>query len=171
LREGEFPSYFAGKPVPIKKAKKDEKDGDKDTIKKDTIKEDENDNDKKSEADKELTKIKGEGETIIKGKPGKIFLIGSSQLLKDNMFDAEGEGPNATFIMNIMDHLNNRDDIAIMRSKLQTINPLEESTGGMKSFVKTFNIGGLPIIVVIFGLFVLLRRISKKKRIQEMFRK
>ena len=93
----------------------------------------------------------------------------SSEVLKDNLLDAEGKTPNAMFIMNIMDYLNNREDIAIMRSKEQRFNPLSETGGGVKTFVKSFNIVGLPVLVVLFGLLVWFRRHSRKKRIQMMF--
>ena len=62
------------------------------------------------------------------------------------------------FIANIIDALNNRDEIAVMRSKKQRFNPLDETSGLTKTSIKTFNIAGLPAIVVIFGLFVWLRR-------------
>jgi ABC-2 type transport system permease protein len=38
-----------------------------------------------------------------------------------------------------------------------------------KTFVKTFNIAGLPVLVVFLGLIVWLKRHSRKKRIQSMF--
>ena len=75
------------------------------------------------------------------------------------------------FNMNILDYLNNREDIAIMRSKEQRFNPLVETVAGVKTFIKSFNIVGLPVLVVLFGLLVWFRRHSRKKRIQIMFQK
>ena len=49
--------------------------------------------------------------------------------------------------------------------------PLEDTQAGIKTFVKAFNIAGLPILVVIFGLGVWFRRHSRKKHIQMMFQK
>jgi cbb3-type cytochrome oxidase subunit 3 len=40
-----------------------------------------------------------------------------------------------------------------------------------KTFVKTFNIAGLPVLLVFIGLIVWLRRRSRKKQIQMMFQK
>jgi ABC-type uncharacterized transport system involved in gliding motility auxiliary subunit len=157
--EGAFPSYFKGKEIPIK-----EETGD-------PSKEDE----KKKEADKkgtpELAGIKGEGGFLSKGKPAKIFVMGSSEMLKDNMLDPAGRSPNATFILNVIDYLNNREDIAVMRGKTQSFNPLYEAGPGTKTFVKSLNIVGLPIFVAVFGFFILLRRHSRKRRIQMMFQK
>jgi hypothetical protein len=58
-----------------------------------------------------------------------------------------------------------------MRGKEQRFNPLDDTQAGTKTFVKAFNIAGLPILVVIFGLGVWFRRHSRKKQIQMMFGK
>lgn len=157
--EGEFTSYFKGKPIPIKEETEDKskKDGEK------------KEPDKK--ANPELAGIKGKGGFLSTGRPAKIFIIGSSEMLKDNMLDPGGRSPNATFILNVIDFLNNRGDIAVMRSKTQSFNPLYETGPGTKTFVKSLNIAGLPILVAVFGLFVWLRRHSRKRRIQMMFQK
>jgi ABC-2 type transport system permease protein len=156
--EGEFPSYFAGKPIPEKKSD----DASQETDQKKPV-------EKKTDTD--LSKIKGEGEFISKGKPGRVFVLAASEMLEDNMLDEEGRSPNATFIMNVLDYLNNREDIAMMRSKQQLFNPLYDTGAGAKTFIKSFNIAGLPVLVVIFGLLVWVGRHSRKKRIQMMFQK
>jgi ABC-type uncharacterized transport system involved in gliding motility auxiliary subunit len=162
LIEGEFPSYFAGKPLPVKEV--DEKKSDND----------ENDSEQKT-AEKpngiDLSKIERSGQVLSKGKPGKIFVMASADMLKNNVLDAEGQSSNATFIMNVIDYLNGRNDIAVMRGKEQRFNPLEDTQAGAKTFVKAFNIAGLPILVVIFGLGVWFRRHSRKKHVQMMFQK
>jgi hypothetical protein len=73
------------------------------------------------------------------------------------------------FIMNMIDYLNDRVDVALMRSKEQRFNPLEDPTPATRTVTKAFNIAGLPILVVLFGLAVWLRRIARKKRIQTLF--
>jgi hypothetical protein len=91
-------------------------------------------------------------------------------MLRDNVIDAQGQGPNAVFILNMIDYLNGREDIAVMRGKEQRFSPLEDTSSAMKTFVKTFNIAGLPALVVLFGMLVWFRRMSRKKHIQAMFR-
>jgi ABC-type uncharacterized transport system involved in gliding motility auxiliary subunit len=163
LIEGEFPSYFAGKPLPVKEV--DEKKTDKDE-------KTENESESKT-AEKpsgiDLSKIERSGQFLAKGKPGKIFLMASADMLKNNVLDAEGQSSNATFVMNVIDYLNGREDVAVMRGKEQRFNPLEDTQAATKTFVKAFNIAGLPILVVIFGLGVWFRRHSRKKQIQMMF--
>jgi ABC-type uncharacterized transport system involved in gliding motility auxiliary subunit len=161
ILQGEFPSYFAGKPIPEKKS---EESGEESESKK---KDEAEPAQKKPDVD--LSQIEEEGEFLSKGKAGKIFLIGSAELLKDNMIDEQGRSPNAMFIMNLLDFLNNREAIAMMRSKEQRFNPLTDTGGGTRTFVKSFNIAGLPVLVVLFGLLIWFRQHSRKKRIQMMF--
>ena len=158
LLEGEFPSYFAGKPIPEKIS--DDIDP-------------ENNNNKASEKSNnvDLSKVKDKGSFYDKSRTSKIFLIASSEILKDNVLNANGESPNEMFIMNVLDALNDREDIAVMRSKIQNFNPLNDTLATTKAFIKTFNIIGLPIFVFIFGLVIWMRRRSKKKQIRMMFDK
>jgi len=160
MLEGEFPSYFAGKPIPEKEMDEpDEEEGGKDE--KAPV----------EKPDETPLKIKGEGEIITKGKPGRIFIMATSEVLKNNMVDEEGRSSNATFMMNMLDALNNRTEIAVMRSKEQRFNPLTETTPAVKTFIKAFNIAGLPVLVVAFGLLILFRRHSRQKTIRLMFQK
>lgn len=156
MMEGRFESYFAGKEIPEKpEAKADseqqEQAGDRPGA--------------------DLSKIERKGEFLSKGRPGKVFVIATSEMLKDNMLDEEGRGPNAMFILNVVDYLNGREDIALMRSKEQRFNPLKETKGGTRTFLKAFSIAGLPILVILFGLGVWFRRHSRKRSIQMMFGK
>jgi ABC-type uncharacterized transport system involved in gliding motility auxiliary subunit len=159
LLEGEFPSYFAGKPIPEKKPtdKPPEKGKKKEEPEK--------------KADAELSKITGEMEIPSKGKPGRVLLVASSEMLRDNLLSARGRSPNSMFIMNVLDYLNDREDIAAMRSKVQRFNPLRDTGAGIKTFVKSLNIVGPAVVVVLFGLIVWYRRHSRKKRIQMMYQK
>ena len=161
LIEGEFPSYFADKPIPEKTAEPVEKGNEGDATKPSNKKQD------KPAVD--LSKIESKGAFLSKGRPGKIFIVASSEMIKDSVMDAGGESPNAMFVMNILDVLNDREDIAVMRSKEQQFNPLYDSSALTKTFIKTFNIAGLPILVALFGVIVWMRRRSRRKMIQMMF--
>ncbi|MCP4718897.1 MAG: ABC transporter permease, partial [Desulfobacteraceae bacterium] len=163
LLEGEFPSYFDGKPIPEKEVKEETEDKDiTDVGPKDT---------EKKEPGTDLSQIERQGEFIAKSRNARIFLLSSAEMLRNNVLDQEGKGPNTTFIMNVIDSLNNRDEIAVMRSKEQRFNPLEPTEAFAKMSIKSFNIAGLPVLVVLFGLFVWLKRHSRRKNIQMMFQK
>ncbi|HMA84574.1 MAG TPA: Gldg family protein [Desulfosalsimonadaceae bacterium] len=166
LVEGEFQSYFEGKPIPARETETPEEDesaGDESADKPLAEKE------AKGDAEIDLSKIESEQEFDAAGRPAKMAIVGSSALLKDNLVDQEGQSPNATFLLNIIDVLNHRSDIAAMRSKTQRFNPLDETTAMTKTGVKTVNIAGLPVLVVLFGLFTWWRRRVRRKRIQMMF--
>ena len=159
LLEGRFPSYFTGRPIPEKPKKEDDK-------KKEEAKEKE-----KSRPEYKKSKLREERGVLLKGRLGKIFLIGSTEILKDNFLDEEGNSPNAQFLLNSVDYLNNQQDIAVMRSKNQKFNPIKDTKPGTRIFAKIVNIGGLPLLCILFGVFVWFRRKAKRKRIQAMFRK
>jgi len=162
LIEGAFPSYFAGKPIPEKvdpnKADQDDADSAEATA------------DAKESVNPELAKIAGTQRLIEKGAPARIFLIGTGEMLRDDLIDPEGRSPNAQFVMNLMDMMNGREGIAVMRSKAQRFNPLADTRASTKTIVKAFNIVGLPVLVVLFGLFVWMRRHSRKRVIQAVFK-
>jgi ABC-2 type transport system permease protein len=172
---GDFPSYFAGKPIPEKPVKPEEKktEAGMSEDKAAAVKKEKTKTVAKVEAKPaiDMSKIKTAGTVIAKGKAGKIFLIGTSEILKNNLLDQAGESPNALFLMNLLDFLNNREDVALMRGKQQRLNLMGEIKGGTKTFVKTFNIVGLPILVVLAGILIWIKRKNRQKRIQLLFRK
>jgi ABC-type uncharacterized transport system involved in gliding motility auxiliary subunit len=156
--EGGFPSYFAGKPIP-EKAAPPEEDGEKTDEKEEG----------KAEAEVDLSGILHAEATVNVGAPGKVFLVGTSEILKDNLIDKEGKSPNAQFVMNVIDAFNGREAYALMRTKAQRFNPLREIEPGTKAMIKSFNVAGLPVIVILVGLLVWLRRVSRRRMIQNMF--
>lgn len=178
MLNGEFTSYFAGKEIPQKDSADSDADQKSKSIKapdgEGTIIEGNTDDMKQkiaSQNREELAKIKIENSITAKGKPGRIFVMACSSMLQDNMLDPEGRTTNATFILNVIDHLNGQDDIAAMRSKNQTLNPLAETSPIARTFIKVFNIAGLPILVILFGFGVWAKRRSRKRTIKILFQK
>ncbi|PIE63575.1 MAG: hypothetical protein CSA26_12325 [Desulfobacterales bacterium] len=159
MLEGTFPSYFADKGVPEKSA------GEAD------ISETENDSQPRKPA-QEIKTSSGtvaENRLIKTSKPAKIFFLGCSQMLQDNMMDPQGRSTNATFILNVLDHLNDEDEIAYLRSKEQSLNPVGQLTPLTKTLIKGWNIAILPCFTAILGLAVWIRRNARKKAITKMF--
>jgi ABC-type uncharacterized transport system involved in gliding motility auxiliary subunit len=159
LLEGQFTSYFKGKPVPEKKAGETE------------IKEEDNlEGPQLPEAPaKNIQGLKAGNRVIETSAPAKIFVLGCAQMLHDNMLDEQGRTTNATFILNAIDHLNGDDGTAVLRSKQQTLNPISDTNALAKSVIKGFNVIGLPVLVFLFGLGVWFFRSMKKKKIAHMF--
>ena len=161
MLEGEFSSFFEGKPIPEKEQAPAETA--------ETGAEEQSGEAAEKSQPKVDSRIEGTQDFIAKGKPGKILLVSSTEMIKDNVLDNNGRSPNDMLVMNLVDYLNNREGIAVMRSKEQRFNPLDDVGAGMCTFVKSFNIVGLPVMVAVFGLIVLFRRHGRKRRIQAMF--
>jgi ABC-type uncharacterized transport system involved in gliding motility auxiliary subunit len=159
LIEGSFPSYFAGKQIP-EKAAEDDTAGDGDDMVEETLPGQE------APTPPEVTTTGG---IIQQGNPARVFLIGSGEMIRDNLLDEDGTSPNSMLVMNMIDALNGHEDMALMRSKIQSHNPLDTTSALARMVIKTVNIGGLPLLVVLFGLSVWVRRHVRRKAIEKMF--
>ena len=144
LLEGTFTSFFKGKKIPQKDMGE-------------------------QEAKEKLLGLTDENRFLETSKPVKLFILPCSQMLQDKMLDPEGRTSNSTFILNIIDHLNDEDKIASLRSKQQTLNPITQTTPFLRGVFKAVNIIVLPVLVILFGLIVLAKRTSRKKKIARRF--
>ncbi len=172
--EGQLPSYFAGKPIPEKPKAPEPEATEGDVAQSDDpanpeAKPAEPPKSKKPAVD--LSGVTPEGARIDKGKPGKIFLTTSSALLTDVILDEAGRSPNAIWVMNTIDYLNNRENVAQMRGKEQRFNPIADVSPAVKTGIKLFNVAGLPVLVVLAGLGVYAGRTARKRRIQQRFQR
>ncbi len=112
LLEGQFTSYFKGKPLPEKETGETGiQDG----------------GTAEGPQAKSIEGLKADNRVIETSAPAKIFVLGCAQMLHDNMLDEEGRSTNATFLLNAIDHLNGDDGTALLRSKQQTLNPIAET--------------------------------------------
>ncbi|MCF8036897.1 MAG: Gldg family protein [Desulfobacteraceae bacterium] len=174
LVEGRFPSYFAGKEIPAKKSgdktrEKEQKSGGPEARDAPAEKAPAEEAGGESGNGTQASAIQAENRFMARGNPAKVLLVGSSGILTDNVIDSKGKSPNAAFVMNAIDGLNGRSEIAVLRSKTQQFNPLEETSPAVRSLVRTGNIAGLPVLVALCGLLVWWRRSRRRKRIRKMF--
>jgi len=100
---------------------------------------------------------------------GTLVVVGGSAMIGSIIVDAAGSSGNSLFLLNLFDALSGREDYAIMRTKGAVFAPLDETTPAVRSFIKTFNIAGLPILVVLGGLGVWLFRNRRKRQIESRF--
>ncbi|MBN1697316.1 MAG: Gldg family protein [Spirochaetales bacterium] len=160
MLEGEFPSFFENRAVP-EPPKKETEEGSED--------------EERGLSAEDLTLERNVIKKAV--RPGKLFVVGTSQIVRDIILTIPQNGPpetpNRVLISNILDYLNNRADYAVMRSKLQVINPLDatKTTPLAKDVTRYFNLIGLPLIVAVCGLFVLLTRGTRRRKIQVKFLK
>ena len=179
ILEGKFKSYFADKELPQQPEETEETE----ESKTDT------DDEKINKPTKPLQKNSLTVETkefIKEGKPGKIFLMGTTGNIGKEILNEKGEfdnspirRANATFINNIIDYMSGRKDWALMRAKGSMRNPLipynKKSDSvfhkifANRSFIKVVNMGVLPFVMILIGFGFYLQRRSKKKRLQALF--
>lgn len=148
ILEGSFDSYFADREIPEPPEPEEETD-----------------------ADDQVESLENIDvlSTRLAGGTGRLVVLGGSGMIGSNVLDGEGGNGNATFLLNTLDYLSGRESYAIMRTKGRSYAPLEETTAGRRSFIKVFNIAGLPILVVIVGIVIWLARGARKRRIEIEF--
>lgn len=161
LLEGAFNSYFADKAVPEKPKKEETPEGDK-TVDEKAV----------SLPEKPVlpSSVSSEAGRIKQGKPARIFIMPSAGMLQDMVLSSP-DLANRDFIVNMLDKLNGREEIAVMRSKNQRFNPLKEVGPQGKFFIKAINMAGLPLLVIVMGLLVFFRRQRRKIWIRSQFQK
>ncbi|MEJ5359308.1 MAG: Gldg family protein [Desulfobacterales bacterium] len=152
--EGSFPSYFRGKPLPVREAGK------------------ENAGDPPAEGPKPgaaAPAVEVAGAFLETGRPGRIFVMGTSEMLRNTLVDETGRGANSVFALNVVDALNGREAVARMRAKEQRFNPLADTDAATKTLIKFFAIVGLPVLVALAGLGAWAGRRARRRRIQRLF--
>ncbi|MBN2707225.1 MAG: Gldg family protein [Deltaproteobacteria bacterium] len=165
LLEGSFGSYFSGQPLPEKPAEKTAET------------QDEAENQDDSAAAETQTRnpllaeglLESHGERLETGRPGALLVVGSADILRDNIVDEAGATPNAQLLMNMIDYLNGREDQAVMRSKTQSFNPLAEISPESRALIKGANLIGLPLLVVLAGIMAWLKRGARRRKLKQMF--
>ncbi|MCQ2573485.1 MAG: Gldg family protein [Treponema sp.] len=106
---------------------------------------------------------------IMKSRvPGKVFVVGSSQITTVQLLDKNSTSPIAMFLVNVLDYVNGREELCTMRTKGLALNTLEIKSQALAQVLKYFCIYGLVVLVVVAG-FVALRlrakhRIAIRKR-------
>ena len=105
----------------------------------------------------------GKAPTIDK-KPGKLILVGCSQMFADN---AIGALDNGLFFQNMVDGLTLAEDLIGIRTKSQPVRLIESLSAGEKLLYRFLAIGLTPLILAIIGA----TRFMLRKRRREQYEK
>lgn len=154
--EGSFTSYFADKGVPPQPEAEDQSP-------------ENGENEPSEEYLIEMDRISREENMVKATDSGKLYVFGSSMAISDNLVDQNGTSTNSIMIMNIIDDMNGNGDFSLMRKKGLNYSPLNETEPAAKTFVKTFNMAFIPILVILAGLLVWFRWHRRQKKIASMF--
>ncbi|GBU23032.1 hypothetical protein R80B4_02945 [Fibrobacteres bacterium R8-0-B4] len=139
---GEFASYFDGKPVPPAKEKSAEEEGD--AISKINLAED--------DRNRAVTPS---------NKSGNLVVIGDANFISAQ----NASGPNVAFLFNLVDWLSLDENLISVRSRVlddKTIDPNILEAGSSKpGIIRAVNLLLMPIVVIIVGVIISLRRREK----------
>ncbi|MBN1647090.1 MAG: Gldg family protein [Spirochaetales bacterium] len=104
---------------------------------------------------------------------GKILLVGSSQVFSDMILSAAQQvlrtQEQQYLLQNMIDYLNGNADSAFLRTKGRGINTLRESKDATRTFLRVFNIGIVPVLVILAGLLVWFRRAARRKKLKSIY--
>ncbi len=173
---GSFKSYFAGKEIPIRKDPSLENTAEQEATEAAPKQEKEI-----AETQENRQSFAGKtGGTFVERSPAstRIFVMGTSKMLGNNIIDQAGRQPNAILAQNIVDYISGEGSWALMRAKGQRVNPLDILRGDeagtvsffrRPTFIKTFNIIALPILAALLGLWMYFYRLGVASRIRLAF--
>lgn len=101
--------------------------------------------------------------------PGKVLVVGTSKITTAAVMDEQGRQPVAIFVRNALDTLNGRSDLAAMRAKGLSLNPLDKTSPAARSIARVANLYALPALVVASGLVAWRLRTRRRKAIKRRY--
>lgn len=137
MLSGSFGSFYAGKPIPLIK-------------------------DEKDTTGKGMAPAQGdEARTVLARSPKtQIVLIGDSDFLSDGTPQS-----NHLFMTNLVEWFTLGDNLISIRSKAVTERMIDPKLSeGAKNSIRLFNMVGMPVIVILLGVFVFIRRRNLTKK-------
>lgn len=108
--------------------------------------------------------VEGAGEIIKKSPETRILVAGDGSLALDKF--ADRTGTSAVFFSNCIDWLVQDEALISIRSQGIQNKPIAEFEPWQKNLIKYGNIIGVPVILVLFGLFKLAMRKARRKGFQ-----
>ncbi len=118
--------------------------------------------DKPIPTDEEKKETESQREIIKESPETQIVVIGNSRFISDN-FLSQFKG-NQLFLLNIVDWLTLGEQLIGIRSRGATDRPLKETTEYMKTLIKSLNMFGVPLVLILYGLLLFYLRRRKKRR-------
>ncbi len=101
--------------------------------------------------------------------PGKVFVAGTSKVTTAAVMDEQGRQPIAIFVRNALDYLNGRADLAAMRAKGLSLNPLDKTSPAARAAARAVNLYAIPALVVAVGLAAWRLRVRRRKAIRRRY--
>ncbi len=107
---------------------------------------------------------------IPAAKKARIFILAGSEMAKNSIIDQEGKYPNSIFVKNLIDWLAADQDLIPIRKKGLSYNPMKKVPDFVKTLIKFINVGGVPLIVIVLGIFLWRLDNARRDRIRAQFK-
>ena len=101
--------------------------------------------------------------------PGKVFVLGSSQVTTYQLLNGNISEPISMFLLNTIDYMSGNEDLCEMRTKGLSLNTLNIESQGLANFFKYFGEFGLVILVVLAGFIVWQLRTRRRVEIRKRY--
>jgi hypothetical protein len=162
LLTGRFESYFKNKDIPAPETAADN-------------------NTKPDTADKKNLFTTAKLDSTVNSKKTEIIVVSSAEITKSGfIMDSQrimskgGQAKedtlaNAILLHNMIDYSAGNYYSPEMRGKNLDYNPIKPFSDNARFMFKTANIAGVPLIVILAGLFIWRARKSRRKKIQTIF--
>ncbi|OQY27061.1 MAG: hypothetical protein B6244_11700 [Candidatus Cloacimonetes bacterium 4572_55] len=100
---------------------------------------------------------------IEKSADNRIVVIGDADFIQDQL---QTNVSNMIFFQNVVDWLTQDEGMITIRSRGTTDRPLDKVSDGKKGIVKSLNVLGMPILIIVIGVLnMFIRRSRKQKRV------
>ncbi|MBN1595123.1 GldG family protein [candidate division FCPU426 bacterium] len=108
---------------------------------------------------------------IAEAKPARVLVIGGADMLSNDFLDPRRQDGLAQFVLNMVDWVAQDAALIDIRSKGPAPAALGKVSEAHRQAVKYFNLIGLPLLVVLFGLFMWRRLEARRLVIAAQFHK
>ncbi len=123
----------------------------------------------KPQTEAEETTVSARNHVASSVQDASIIVMGTSQITSSMVIDQAGTSPTAMFVQNAFDYLNGNEDLARMRTRGISLNVLTVEDPIFAQLTQMFNQYILPFLVVVAGLIVWRLRVSRRKKIYELY--
>lgn len=104
-------------------------------------------------------------------KPARVLVVGSADFLGSDFMESRGGNMQLPqFVMNMVDWVAQDSDLIEIRSKGTAPASLAQVPDVSRYAVKYFNLVGLPLLTVLFGLYMWRRQANRRLRISALFK-
>jgi gliding-associated putative ABC transporter substrate-binding component GldG len=108
---------------------------------------------------------------VEQAKPARLLFSSTRELLQNDFINARGEGTLVQFAQNMVDWAAQDDALVEIRSKGLSAPELGQIGDMQRQMIKYFNMVGLPLLVIFFGLYMWRHFENRRQQLALQFQK